>query len=129
MARSLSLRLTGNSSSLVTRPALLMRTWIHYRFSGSGSNLNSINSWIVGSLYSAWRAVNQYLTIHRPELLGIFREDWGATEYWDEQPGEDLDGGYHGLMEMLILIAFLIEGIEPIEPEAELPVPPEGLAV
>ena len=125
-AHSLSPQLTGNSSSLVRRPALLTRAWIHYRFSGTGSNPDSINSWIVGSLYSAWRAVDQYLIIHRPDLLKTFRKRWGPNEYWDDEASivDASADSYQTLLERHLAICFRRDGIEP---GTELPVPSKVL--
>ena len=147
MARSLSPQLTESSSSLVMRLALLMRTWIRRRSSGSGSNPDLINSWIVGSLDSAWRAIEQYLTIHDPDLLWKFHKRWGSTEHWDEPsdherledkddlsvkvfsnqrlaPGKSSADSYHGLLERHLAIALHNDGIEP---GSELPIPREVL--
>ena len=91
----------------------LMRTWIHHRFTGCYPYPNLINSWVVGSLDSAWRAVHQYLTLHRPDLWDKFRLQWGATEYWDENSNEDLVKSYRDLMERHLTIVLQKNGIEP----------------
>ena len=45
---------------------------------------STINRWVVGSLYSAWRAVSQYLSLHDEEKQGAFFRSWGKNEYWVE---------------------------------------------
>jgi monoamine oxidase len=55
------------------------------------------HTWVVAALHSAWRAVDQYLTLHHPEKLDEFWKSWGKTEYWDEVT----DGGLANLEEKL----------------------------
>ena len=79
------LRLAANFSSLVRLLVPVMRTWVYCR-SSMCFDPSSVQSWIAGALDSAWRAVNQYLTLHRPERREDFWNQWGKTEYWDETP-------------------------------------------
>lgn len=68
-----------------------------------------INSWVAGALGSAWRAVDQYLSIREEEgqLPGArkkFWEEWGPSEYWDEAEDHALVDTSRGLMEEHIML-------------------------
>lgn len=89
----------------------LMGAWIHCQSSGCGFYPNTVNSWIAGSLDSAWRAVWQYLTIHRPDKLYDFYGLWGRTEYWDEDSDDRLVESYHNLMTRHLAIALQKDGV------------------
>ena len=61
-----------------------MGMWIHCWPFGCASDPNVFNSWVVGALNSAWRAVDHYLALnHPPERRQQFWDEWGSTEYWD----------------------------------------------
>lgn len=65
--------------------------WIHCRSFEHTSDLNLINSWVAGALDSAWRAVDQYLSLNQPKTVQEkFWDMWGATEYWDEGSDKEL---------------------------------------
>ena len=45
-----------------------------------------MNRWVVGALYSAWRAVLQYLSLHHDQdKQRTFFKSWGKNEYWIEE--------------------------------------------
>ena len=115
MGRSSSLQLAENCSSPVRRPVPVMRTWIYCRSFLCASNPNLVNSWVAGSLDSAWRAVDQYLALHHPksQYQKDFWKLWGKTEYWDEASNEGLVESDRKLMERNLVIALHKDGVMP----------------
>jgi len=107
-----------NSSSPVRRPAPVTRTWIRCPSFERASDPTLINSWVAGALDSAWRAVDQYLNIHKiilpPGTPKKFYKLWGETEYWDEDSNNDLAKSDRRLMKRQLVI-----GLH--EPGASLP--------
>ena len=87
------------------------------------SEPNLINSWVAGGLDSAWRAVDQYLKLHKDKLpkgiRKIFHEKWGSTEYMDEVPHHRLGKKNRELMKRHLVIALYNSGIR--MPKTELP--------
>ena len=104
----------ANSSSLARRPVLAMRMWIYRQSFGCTSNPDPIviNSWVAGALDSAWRAVDQYLSINQsPSVQKKFWELWGPTEYWDEASDKGLVELNRKLMERHLVIALYRSGV------------------
>lgn len=101
----------------------LLEPAAHGKLFFAGEAASAAHAWIVGSLYSAWRAIDQYLTIHRPDLLKTFHKRWGATEYWDDETTvTDASATYDDLLERHLAICLQRDGITP---GVELPVPAE----
>ena len=98
----------ANSSSPARRLVPVTRTWIRYPSFEHASDPNLINSWVAGALDSAWRAVDQYLTINQdtlpPGTRDKFYELWGETEYWDEASDKDLVERNRKLMDRHLVI-------------------------
>jgi hypothetical protein len=94
---------------------LAMRTWIQSQFSGCASDPNLIGSWVAGALDSAWRAVDQYLTLHHANLpAGVqekFWANWGRTEYWDESSSDELVELNRKLTERHLVISLYKSGV------------------
>lgn len=71
-----------------------------------------MNSWVAGALDSAWRAVDQYLALHRDKSLrDKFWNLWGPTEYWDEATNKELVDLNHTLTERHLVISLYRSGI------------------
>ena len=67
-----------------------------------------VNSWVSVALDSAWRAVEQFLTINNHQLPGVqgeFWKKWGRTEYWDEASDSGLVRKNRELQEQHLAIA------------------------
>jgi len=91
-----------------------MGMWIHRQSLGYASGLNLIDSWVAGALDSAWRAVDQYLTLNQPESVQqTFRDLWGPTEYWDERSNKELVDLNRKLTERHLVIALHKAGVRP----------------
>lgn len=73
----------------------------------AGEATSSAHPWVSGALDSAWRAVDQYLAIHNPELREKFQDLWGHSEYMDEEEDETLVKKNSELMEKHLKLAFL----------------------
>ncbi|KAF9649823.1 hypothetical protein BDM02DRAFT_3094095 [Thelephora ganbajun] len=57
----------------------------------AGEATSACHSWVNGALDSAWRAVDQYLSLHQSDSVRQeFWDLWGPTEYWDEVSDEEL---------------------------------------
>ena len=72
---------------------------------GCASNPRIFNSWVAGALNSAWRAVEQYLTLNQPDSLEAFWRLWGPSEYWDEASDSELVGLSRKLLRRHLVIA------------------------
>ena len=91
--------------------------WIYLESFRRASNSDPIviNSWVAGALGSAWRAVDQYLALREHQLPGVrkkFWEEWGRTEYWDEDPNPVLVELDEDLMERHLVIALHNSGVK-----------------
>ncbi|KAF8638781.1 hypothetical protein AX16_010432 [Volvariella volvacea WC 439] len=72
----------------------------------AGEALSIRHAWVVGALDSAWRAVNEYLTLNYQQLLPKFYAEWGTNEEWTKKstkPGKAPDVQDDLLLEHLIL--------------------------
>ncbi|KAF9645107.1 amine oxidase [Thelephora ganbajun] len=57
----------------------------------AGEATSACHAWVAGALDSAWRAVDQYLSLNQPDSVRqTFWDLWGPTEYWDEASDEEL---------------------------------------
>ena len=106
---------TANSSSPVKRQVPVTRAWTCYPSFKHDSDTILINSWVAGALDSAWRAVNQYLTLNQENLpsgtLEKFYELWGETEYWDEASDKTLVERNRKLMDRHLVIGLHKSGV------------------
>ena len=125
---SFGLRLGENSSLLARQQAPPTSTCIRHRSSRCGSHLNSINRWVVGALYSSWRAVYQYLYTHHrddQDKWETFFRSWGENEFWIEKTagrdgGDQFSDAYRQLMNRNIDIALQEDGLE-FQPKSDAP--------
>ena len=99
---------TANSSSPARRPVPVTRTWIFCPSFKHDSDPTHTDSWVAGALDSAWRAVEQYITLNQENLpsgtLEKFYELWGESEYWDEASDKTLVERSRKLMERHLVI-------------------------
>ena len=89
-----------------------MGMWIHCWTFECASDPNFLHSWVAGALNSAWRAVEQYLTLNQPRSLKKFWELWGPTEYWDEASDEGLAELSRKLLDRHLVIALHKSGFK-----------------
>ena len=92
-----------------------MRTLFHHRSPERASDPSFIHSWVAGALDSAWRAVDQYLALNRPDDRPEFWRKWGSTEYWDETTNKDLVKLNHDLTDRHLVISLVKSGLAPSE--------------
>jgi len=80
----------------------------------AGEATSACHAWVAGALDSAWRAVNQYLTLnHEEDVQKKFWNLWGETEYWDEASNKELVEQNRKLTERHLVIALYRAGIRP----------------
>ena len=89
-----------------------MSIWIHCRSSERPSDKDFTGSWVSGALDSAWRAVDQYLSLNQPKgVQEKFWELWGPTEFWDEASNKELVELDRRLVERHLVIALHKSGV------------------
>ncbi|KAF9648690.1 hypothetical protein BDM02DRAFT_2079180 [Thelephora ganbajun] len=77
----------------------------------AGEATSDCHGWVSSALNSAWRAVDQYLTLNQPQSVRQeFWKLWGPTEYWDGTSdrvlvdlGRKPTDGHHGDLELVNL--------------------------
>ena len=90
-----------------------MRALFHHRSSGRASDQHLIDSWVAGALDSAWRAVDQYLCLNYDDqcIQETFWNNWGFTEYLDEQLNPGLITWNRELTERHLVISLVKSGL------------------
>jgi len=78
----------------------------------AGEATSACHAWVVGALNSAWRAVDQYLSLNHPDSIREkFWKLWGPTEYWDEASDKELVELNRRFMDRHLVIALHKSGV------------------